>query len=789
MLALNRTSSNAFAYEIKNTSNWVNQWATTVKQTSNSTNWLNMRVRTDSNAFAYQIKNSSNAIVKLSNTTGALTIQNSNWINQWASTVKQTSNSVNIWIPVIKSNSNWINAWASTVKQTSNTANYLSVRVRTDSNALLALNRANSNALLALNRANSNALLFGDRNNSNSIIRLGVCVRTNSNAFAYEIKNSSNAIVKLSNTTGTLVIQNSNWINQWASTVKQTSNSVNIWIPVIKSNSNWINAWASTVKQTSNTANYLSTRVRTDSNALLALNKANSNALLALNRANSNALLALNRANSNALLFGDRNNSNAIIKLGITIRTNSNAFAYAMKNASNTANYLSVRVRTDSNAMLVLNRTNSNALLALNRTTSNALLYSEKTNSNAIISLSRDIRYNSNALIYLNRTTSNALLFGDRNNSNAIIKLTQNGPVALSIQNSNAIVSWVKDTSNAVIKLSGTAPAVLPLNNSNAIVKLNAEIQSIDHGPTNININAPVYFMLYDIYISVNHTLNFASSCTLNGNGHMIHFAKDSPNILTIAAGRNVVLTNVVLKNFNDSSVQLGTGATLTFGDGCRVDLADEQIMSMPWVFAGDSILNGCGNGLEIGEQSIQVDSSSNLTIENVIIEDLANNNISCASDSEIIFDNDTLQLSSDYHFASGSLIFQDEVIITGTNTFSYETNKTSTIDSASSLMLDSGVTFNYAPSIANRDLIAMQDITSQLYLNGCTLISTTTGLRLTVGTLTVDGENVVFNNTASLSQATCFGNGISDDDLNIDIKPGGSINIASGILDYQNVN
>ena len=83
-----------------------------------------------------------------------------------------------------------------------------------------------------------------------------------------------------------------------------------------------------------------------------------------------------------------------------------------------------------------------------------------------------------------------------------------------------------------------------------------------------------------------------------------------------------------------------------------------------------------------------------------------------------------------------------------------------------------------------------MTDVSSQLYLNGCTLSSTTTGLRLTVGTLAIDGLNIIENAGAvSLSQGVAFGDGTLSDDLNIDIRPGGSINVVSGILDYQNLN
>jgi hypothetical protein len=514
-------------------------------------------------------------------------------------------------------------------------------------------------------------------------------------------------------------------------------------------------------------------------NAYADLNFSSPNSTIAINPTNS--FLKLGNVNkvfgwseaSIVKAFGDNSPSQWVegYTSGVVIaQTGGTAVPHTnlVYSNSNTINSLKPLVFANSSSIVYLSVTE--------RTNSNAFAYEIKNNSNAIIKLG-----------VTERTNSNAFAYGIKNNSNAIIKFEQSTSNTLVIQNSNAIVSWVKGTSNAVIKLSGTAPAVLPLNNSNAIVKLNAELLSI-FGPGNTIINTPTFTMTYDYYLSPDHGLIFQTSCAFDGNGHMIFFAKNSPNILIINPGCNVVLTNVVLKNFDDSSVQLGSGATLTFGDGCRIDLADEQVMSMPWIFDGNSAINGCGNPLELNTQSIQIMQNGNLTINNLILEGLANNNLQCVGNANIILSSDTLQIASDYSFTSGALVFENDVVITGTNTFIYQTDQVSTITSASSLLVDSGITFSYAPGIADRDLIVMQDITSQLYLNGCTLSSTTTGLRLTVGTLTIDGSNTIKNDGAvSLSQGISFGNGISGDNLNINILPGGSINVVSGALDYQN--
>ncbi len=729
-------------------SNAINSLDPLVINNSNAVVYLNVAVRTDSNAFAYGIRNNSNAIIYLNQITGELSIHNSNAIIALNNTV------------------------------------------RTDSNAFAYGIKNNSNTLLALNRTTSNALLFSNRNNSNAIVKLGVTERTNSNAFAYGITNNSNAITKLD--------------------ITERTNS---------------NAFAYGIKNNSNT--------------LLALNRTTSNALLFSNRNNSNAIVKLGvteRTNSNAFAYGITNNSNAITKLDITERTNSNAFAYGIKNNSNTLLALN---RTTSNALLFGDRNNSNAIINLgvtDRTNSNAFAYGIKNNSNAIIKLNQItgelsinnsnaivswIKSTSNSVVSLDsretnlentvRTDSNAFAYGIRNNSNAIVYLNQiTGE--LSIHNSNAIIALnntvrtdsnafaygIRNNSNAIVYLNQIT-GELSIHNSNAIVKINAEMITIN-GPGVTQISTPTYTMLYDIYLSTDHTLNIANSCVLDGNGHMINFAKDSPNIFTTGMNSNVILNNVVLKNFDDSSVQLGAGATLTFGDGCRIDLADEQTMSMPWIFSGNSAINGYGNPLDLGTQSIQIMQSGTLAIENLLLSGLVDNNVRCLGpNANITFKNDTLQITGDYSFTAGSLIFQDEVEIKSnnelslSNEFIYASDQISTINSYSRLKLDYGVFFYYAPSVVSRNLIAMQDISSELYLNGCALATSSVGMCLIKGTLTVDSDNqlidVLFGTPTSLAQSICFGDGFAADDLAINILPGGQLDITNGILDYQNVN
>ena len=91
---------------------------------------------------------------------------------------------------------------------------------------------------------------------------------------------------------------------------------------------------------------------------------------------------------------------------------------------------------------------------------------------------------------------------------------------------------------------------------------------------------------------------------------------------------------------------------------------------------------------------------------------------------------------------------------MTGTNKFSYTAARTSTISSFGMLTFDHGTTFSYAPRVAKKNLIFMTDETSEIYLNGCTLSSTITGLRLTSGSLTFDNKVTLSSQARNTGEA-----------------------------------
>ena len=102
-------------------------------------------------------------------------------------------------------------------------------------------------------------------------------------------------------------------------------------------------------------------------------------------------------------------------------------------------------------------------------------------------------------------------------------------------------------------------------------------------------------------------------------------------------------------------------------------------------------------------------------------------------------------------------------------------------------MTLDEGVTFRYAPPIANRDLLAMIDGTSQLVLNGCTLSSSTAGLRLTNGTVLVQRDSLLSADGIIDAQAISFGNGTPANDVSLQFLPAAQLEVLNGRVVYAN--
>lgn len=199
-------------------------------------------------------------------------------------------------------------------------------------------------------------------------------------------------------------------------------------------------------------------------------------------------------------------------------------------------------------------------------------------------------------------------------------------------------------------------------------------------------------------------------------------------------------------KNGTVAIYGIGRTAKLLF-DNISLIFNSNVNINVPVEFSGACKINGRGRRIFVQSGGgIAIRPGGTLIIEDAELDMIGDSNLRCMTDrGAITLRNSLISLSRNYTFSRGSILFDEDTMITGTNKFIYATGLSSTIASQSTLFIDQGVTFSYAPRRGNKNLINMTNNTSSLYLNGCTLHSTRTGLQL-------DSGMVIFDNKVTFS-------------------------------------
>lgn len=206
---------------------------------------------------------------------------------------------------------------------------------------------------------------------------------------------------------------------------------------------------------------------------------------------------------------------------------------------------------------------------------------------------------------------------------------------------------------------------------------------------------------------------------TIIGDGHVLSLAK------------NISLLPQTSSNqcFEWGNLTVCLNSNITLQDCCIT-------------FTGNSIISGQGNCLTLQPTcTIQIDANASLLLKNIIVQGLETGRIiPLDSTSSLTLKSTKLFLDSNYTFSQGTLDIKNKVSISGDGlTFTFGTDQLSTINQNSTLKLNNGLIFDYAPSNNEQDLLELVDKTATLFLNGATLKITGTDLLLTKGILLVD--------------------------------------------------
>lgn len=318
-----------------------------------------------------------------------------------------------------------------------------------------------------------------------------------------------------------------------------------------------------------------------------------------------------------------------------------------------------------------------------------------------------------------------------------------------------------------------------------------APVPDLPENPGDITLETYYYELTKNLALGPNRHLIIKSTPNTNftyiqGNGYQISLSEGFQNLFQIDPGHTVEIENVVFTNYDENSLYLPAGSKLEFLNS-TIEFTDNRTLTIPLNLAGSVVINGYGYTLSFDIGGSLNITSGYLSINNQVLYGLENSNLRCTNQNSTIYlQNCDLILTDTFIYRDGGLITQNSKIL-GFNTFSYESSQTFTINRQ--LFLDSGVTFSYSPRVNKNNLIELSN-DSSLYMNGCSIKTTTTGLQLTKGTLIIDNQNQLYNDGAtSLSQAIIWGNGNSSDNLKIEILPGANIDLMSGRLVYFNTN
>jgi hypothetical protein len=223
-----------------------------------------------------------------------------------------------------------------------------------------------------------------------------------------------------------------------------------------------------------------------------------------------------------------------------------------------------------------------------------------------------------------------------------------------------------------------------------------------------------------------------------------------------------------------------------------KLVMNSDVIMEAPITFQGLCEIEGNNNILDVSQiTNFSIATNSTLLLKNMMIQGINRNNINFVDSTGVLqLQNLTWAQTNTFNFTQGALQIQNSVLITGSATpFIYQSAQPLTINTNSTLMFDQNMTFSYAPSSNANNVISMTDSTSILYFLSNQLFASAAGMKLTKGTLVIDGPCSVFSSAANASQGISFGDGVSAaNNCTVKIFPESGFILNSGFLVYNNI-
>lgn len=221
--------------------------------------------------------------------------------------------------------------------------------------------------------------------------------------------------------------------------------------------------------------------------------------------------------------------------------------------------------------------------------------------------------------------------------------------------------------------------------------------------------------------------------------------------------------------------------------DNAYVGIHGDLRISGSVKFSGECLVDGNGKRILLEDDGyLLIDANSTVTFKDIYLDGIAEGKICMLDDSSVMVLDDVCWIQDgDYSFTQGSLKIFNAVDFVGTYTFSYETEKTSTIGEHSYWHICGGIWLMLGKNNGIEPL-HMTDETSVLHLDNCTLSSNDEGFCLTHGELLCCHQVTLDIPSTSSLDGVVLGNGNAEDDVVITIGTGASLHFVRGHLVYD---